>query len=75
MAIETQIVLIHGAQSGFFDMLSLSDVKVLKEYIIRLGEYSPFSQFINVNDKLSAFEDNVNAILELALSECEKLKA
>lgn len=75
MAIETQIVLIHGAQSGFFDMLSLNDVKVLKEYIIRLGEYSPFTNLIDVNAKLSEFEENVNGILELALSECEKIKA
>ena len=75
MAIETQIVLIHGAQSGFFDMLSLNDVKVLKEYIIRLGEYSPFTSLIDVNAKLSEFEENVNGILELALLECEKIKA
>lgn len=75
MAIETQIVLIHGAQSGFFDMFTLSEVKVLKEYIIRLGEYSPFNKLIDVNAKLSEFEENVNGLLELASIECAKLKA
>jgi F-type H+-transporting ATPase subunit alpha len=74
MAIETQIVLIHGAQSGFFDKLTISEVKAVKELLIRLGEYSPFEKFINVSSKLSEFEENANTLLEIALSEYNSIK-
>lgn len=68
MAIETQIVLIYGAQSGFFDDLELSEVLGVKEFIVRFGEYSPYSIFINVNSKLKEFKDNADSILEYAYS-------
>lgn len=74
MAIETQILLIYGAQSGFFDELDLNTVKGVKEYIIRLGEYSPYSIFINVNSKLKEFEKNAEALLEGAYFEFTKIK-
>ena len=63
MAIETQVLLIYAAQSGFFDKLELSNVKLIKEFIIRLGEYSPYSKFIDVNSKLSEFKEIADAIL------------
>lgn len=66
MAIETQIVLIYGAQSGFFDELELSEVMGVKEFIIRFGEYSPYSIFINVHSNLKEFENDVDSILEFA---------
>jgi F-type H+-transporting ATPase subunit alpha len=74
MAIETQIVLIYAAQSGFFDDLELSDVKGVKEYLIRSGEYSPYSIFIDVNSKLKDFENSVEALLEGAYFEFSKIK-
>lgn len=64
MAIETQIILIYGAQSGFFDELELSEVLAVKEFIVRFGEYSPYSIFINVNSKLKEFKNNAESILE-----------
>jgi F0F1-type ATP synthase alpha subunit len=74
MAIETQILLIYGAQSGFFDELDLDTVKGVKEYVIRLGEYSLYSTFINVNSKLKEFEKNAEALLEGAYHEFTKIK-
>jgi len=74
MAIETQILLIFGAQSGFFDELELEDVVGVKEYLIRLGEYSPFTNFINVNAKLKEFQDTAEALLEGVYSEILALK-
>lgn len=74
MAIETQILLIFGAQSGFFDDLDLDEVIGVKEYLIRLGEYSPFSIFIDVNSKLSEFKDTAEAILEGAYFEFMAIK-
>jgi len=74
MAIETQILLIFGAQSGFFDELELEDVIGVKEYLVRLGEYSPFTNFINVNSKLKEFQDTAEALLEGVYSEIISLK-
>jgi len=75
MAIETQVVLIYAAQSGFFDDLDLEEVKGVKEYLIRFGEYSPYSIFINVNSKLKEFENDVEALLEGAYYEFSKIKS
>jgi F-type H+-transporting ATPase subunit alpha len=74
MAIETQILLIFGAQSGFFDELELEDVIGVKEYLVRLGEYSPFTSFINVNSKLKEFQETAEALLEGVYSEIISLK-
>jgi len=74
MAIETQIVLIYGAQSGFFDELLLEEVKAVKEYLIRLGEYSPFSNIISVHAKLKEFEKTVESLLEGVYFEYSKIK-
>jgi len=74
MAIETQILLIFGAQSGFFDELELEDVIGVKEYLVRLGEYSPFTSFINVNSKLKEFQETAEALLEGVYSEIASLK-
>lgn len=74
MAIETQIVLIYGAQSGFFDDLDLADVMAVKEFIIRFGEYSPYSVFIDVHSKLKEFKNSAEAILEYAYSSLLDIK-
>lgn len=74
MAIETQIILIYGAQSGFFDELELSEVRGVKEFIIRFGEYSPYSVFIDVHSKMKVFQDNIDSILEYSWSSFMKAK-
>jgi hypothetical protein len=74
MAIETQIVLIYGAQSGFFDELDISDVMAVKEFIIRFGEYSPYSVFIDVHSKLKEFKNSAESILEYAYSSLLDIK-
>lgn len=74
MAIETQIVLIYGAQSGFFDDLDLCDVMAVKEFIIRFGEYSSYSVFIDVHSKLKEFKNSAESILEYAYSSLLDIK-
>jgi hypothetical protein len=46
----------------------------VKEYIIRFGEYSPYSVFIDVHSKLKEFEKNAEALLEGAYHEFTKIK-
>lgn len=75
MAIETQIILIYGAQSGFFDDLDINTVKEVKEYMIRLGEYASFSKFIDVNAKLKDFSEVTEALLEGVYNEVLSLKS
>lgn len=69
MPIETQLVLIFAASTGFLDRLTLEETKLVKEYLIRFGEYSPYSKHIDVKAKLNTYEENVRVIINNAYEE------
>lgn len=69
MPIETQLILVFAGSTGFLDRLSVEETRLVKEYLIRFGEYSSYETFVGVKSKLTSFEENVLSIINNAYSE------
>ncbi len=69
MPIETQLILVFAGSTGFLDRLSIEETVLVKEYLIRFGEYSSYEMFVGVKTKLTSFEENVLSIINNAYSE------
>jgi F-type H+-transporting ATPase subunit alpha len=69
MPIETQLVLIYAGSTGFLDRLTIEETKLVKEYLVRFGEYSSYSSFVKVTSKLNTYENYLKSILNNAYFE------
>lgn len=70
MSVETQLALLFGIMGGFFDIISVRQTAVVRNFIVRYTEYEDIRDGVFVNEPLENSREYLVDFINYALARC-----
>jgi F-type H+-transporting ATPase subunit alpha len=70
IAVETQLALLFGVMEGFFDIVSVKQTDVIKQFILRCTEYQNIRDAVSVTSALTESRAYLVAFINSAMAYC-----